>query len=202
MAHIGDTIETLNSGDLYHQDVLGLAQSIMGMWFWDPDTGFRFPPFQQAELDIARNGGWPPPYSDPSRDNTRFEDYRGERFPDPRLSPSGSTLHKTSRPIIPTDVEYNQDDGLYAAPKEGNLKQEVVVSEDTWEPFNSDTSGCSSSSQSKIIPKLPDYAPQSPFDVEAWRRQVSCSMVSNDKDIELRSTPFVKGLDTHHFSAF
>ncbi|KAE9384466.1 hypothetical protein BT96DRAFT_1026881 [Gymnopus androsaceus JB14] len=189
------------AGDPYHQDVLGLAQSIMAMWFWNPDTGYRFPP----ELDIARNGEWPLPCFDPSRDNIKFKDHRGERFPFPRLSPSpspvapsGSTLYKTSKPIIlgSTDAEYNQDDGLYAVPREENFKQEFVAPEDTWAPFNSETFGSTSSSRSKLVPKLPDYAPQSPLDVEAWRREVPCSTLS-EENIVFQRTPFVKGLDTH-----
>lgn len=192
------------SGDPYHQDVLGLAQSIMAMWFWRKDGGYRFPntTFTPAVLDCAHQTQWPVQYNDSSRENVTFAHYRGERFSMPQLMiPSlslsiPSTSHSKG-PIIfgPTDIVYDSD-GLYTAPrKEGLVKEDSV--EDTWiNASDINISILSSSSGSRnTAAKLPDYAPVSPWNIEDWCEQVSPSSLSED-EAEFK-TPFLRGKDTH-----
>lgn len=192
------------AGDPYHRDVLGLAESIMAMWFWRQDSSYRFPDatFTPAVLDRARQDQWPLQYNHTSRSNVTFAHYRHNRFSPPESmipSPSPSlsipsTSHSKGLIILgPTDIVYDGN-GLHTVPrKEGLVKEDLV--EDTW-VNGSEISTLSSSSDSRnAAAKLPDYAPVSPLNIEDWRGQVSPSGPSEDE--AGFKTPFSRGKDTH-----
>ncbi|KAE9403770.1 hypothetical protein BT96DRAFT_1016803 [Gymnopus androsaceus JB14] len=170
------------AGNLYHQDVLGLAQSIIAMWFWRKDDGYRFPDatFTSVVLAHASQGQWPLRYDDPSRAHVTFAHYRGEQFSVPRLMvPSPSSIPSTSHskgPIIldPPDIVYDGD-SLCTVPRKEELVKEDLI-EGTW---------------------LPDYAPACPWNVEDWRGQVSSSSCLSEEDVGLFKTRFFRGKDTH-----